>query len=57
MMLEIGNMTATIYGALGLVGKRYGNNANTVELDGYAKFDEGLLLRMNSGLVFRSSRR
>lgn len=50
---EIGDMTATLYGAVQLVGKRYGDNANTVELAGFEKFDAGLIVRDDSGLFFQ----
>lgn len=51
--VEIGDMTATFYGALQLVGKRYGDNGNTVELDGYEKLDAGVLVRTSSNLFFQ----
>jgi outer membrane receptor protein involved in Fe transport len=50
---EIGSMTATVYGAAQFVGKRYGDNANTVELASYEKFDTGILLRTASNLFFQ----
>jgi len=51
--LEIGDVTATVYGAMQLVGKRYGDNANTVELSGYEKLDAGILVRTSSNLFFQ----
>lgn len=51
--VEIGSLTATLYGAVQLVGKRYGDNANTVELEGFEKIDAGVLVRADSGLFFQ----
>ena len=51
--VEIGSMTATLYGALTAVGKRYGDLGNTVELAGYEKLDAGVLLRTSSNLFFQ----
>lgn len=50
---EIGEATATLYGAAQFVGKRYGDNGNTVELAGYEKFDAGVLVRTGSNLFFQ----
>ncbi len=50
---EVGDMTATLYGAVQFVGKRYGDNGNTVELAGYEKIDAGLLVNTPSGLFFQ----
>lgn len=51
--IEIGTATATLYGAVQFVGKRYGDNGNTVELAGYEKVDAGILLRTGSNLFFQ----
>lgn len=40
-------VTASIYGTWTLVSDRYGDNANTNELDGYDKFDVGVLVDIN----------
>ncbi|MFC4347973.1 TonB-dependent siderophore receptor [Kordiimonas lipolytica] len=50
---ELGDMTATLYGALQVVGDRYGDRGNTVELAGYEKIDAGLLVNTPSGLFFQ----
>ncbi|WP_420429743.1 TonB-dependent receptor [Kordiimonas sp.] len=50
---ELGNTTATLYGAVQLVGKRFGDNGNTVELEGYEKIDAGILVRTSSNLFFQ----
>ncbi|MFC3052538.1 TonB-dependent siderophore receptor [Kordiimonas pumila] len=52
-MFEIGDVSATLYGAVQLVGHRYGDNANTVDLDGYEKLDAGILVRTSSNLFFQ----
>lgn len=41
---ELGDMFATVYGTVSAVDDRYGNNENTVVLDGYEKFDLGFTL-------------
>ena len=51
--LHIGEATATIYGAAQFVGKRFGDNANTVDLAGYTKLDAGILVRTGSNLFFQ----
>lgn len=51
--LEAGPFEATLYGAVTLVGERFGDNANTVELPGYEKIDLGLLVNTQSGLFFQ----
>lgn len=50
---EGGNFDATLYGALTLVGERFGDNANTVVLPSYEKIDLGLLVNTQSGLFFQ----
>ncbi|MFZ5608842.1 MAG: TonB-dependent receptor [Pseudomonadota bacterium] len=51
--IAIGDMTATVYGALTAVGKRFSDNANTVSLPGYEKIDAGMTLLTPSGLFFQ----
>ncbi|NOZ42093.1 MAG: TonB-dependent receptor [Alphaproteobacteria bacterium] len=51
--IKIGDMTATVYGAVQFAGKRFGDNANTVVLPGYTKIDAGILLRTASRLFFQ----
>nr|WP_290444358.1 TonB-dependent receptor [Pseudoalteromonas sp. XMcav2-N] len=41
---ELGDMFATVYGTISAVDDRFGNNENTVVLDGYEKFDLGFTL-------------
>ncbi len=50
---EFGNFAATLYGAVTLVGERFGDNANTVVLPGYEKIDLGLLVNTDSGLFLQ----
>ncbi|TNE60517.1 MAG: TonB-dependent receptor [Alphaproteobacteria bacterium] len=51
--IAIGDATATIYGAISLVGDRWGDNANTNKLEGYEKIDAGVLVSLQSGLFFQ----
>ncbi len=54
--IEIGdNATAILYGAAQFVGKRYGDNGNTVELASYTKLDAGILVRTGENLFFQVS--
>ena len=54
--IEIGDGTAaTLYGAAQFVGKRYGENGNTVELASYTKLDAGILVRTGENLFFQVS--
>ncbi len=47
-LLEFANgVSASIYGTWTLVSDRYGDNANTNELDGYDKFDVGILVNIS----------
>lgn len=48
--LETADFDATLYGAVSLVGERFGDNANTVELPSYEKVDLGLLVNHKSGV-------
>ena len=50
---EAGDFDATLYGAATLVGHRFGDNANTVDLPSYKKFDAGLLVNHDSGLFLQ----
>lgn len=47
---EIANMYATLYGTLSAVDDRYGNNENTVVLEGYEKLDVGLIFEPSEGV-------
>jgi iron complex outermembrane receptor protein len=51
--IEMGDAVATLYGAAQIVGDRFGDNGNTVELAGYEKFDAGVLVRTGSNLFFQ----
>ncbi|WP_308909167.1 TonB-dependent receptor [Pseudokordiimonas caeni] len=51
--IEFGNATATLYGAIQLVGDRWGDNANTNKLEGYEKLDAGVLVTLENGLFFQ----
>lgn len=48
----IGNFDLNIYGAARLVSKRWADNDNVVELDGFEKIDAGLRLITGAGLSF-----
>ena len=43
-------MYATLYGTLSAVDDRFGNNENTVVLEGYEKLDVGLILEPSEGV-------
>ncbi|MFU2512244.1 TonB-dependent receptor [Pseudoalteromonas sp. ASV78] len=47
---EIDGMYATLYGTLSAVDDRFGNNENTVTLDGYEKVDLGFILEPMEGI-------
>ncbi|NMH60885.1 TonB-dependent receptor [Alteromonas ponticola] len=47
---EVGDMFATIFGTISAVDDRFGDNENTVVLEGYEKFDVGLMLEPNDSL-------
>jgi hypothetical protein len=47
---EMGDYVANVYGTLSAVDDRFGNNENTVVLEGYEKLDIGLVLYGDSGL-------
>ncbi|WP_262690623.1 TonB-dependent siderophore receptor [Kordiimonas aestuarii] len=51
--IPVGSATATLYGAVSLIGDRWGDNANTNKLEGYEKVDLGVQVRMESGLFFQ----
>lgn len=44
---------ATIYGAVSLIGHRYGDNANTVDLPHFTKVDAGIVIHHTSGLFLQ----
>lgn len=48
--LEAGQFDATLYGAVTLVGERFGDNANTVVLPSYEKVDLGVIVHTPTGL-------
>lgn len=50
---EAGNFDTTFYVGATLVGDRFGDNANTVELDGYEKIDAGVIVNTAGGLYFQ----
>src|SRR5690606_25257820 len=43
----------TVYGAVQLVGERFGDNANTITLDSYEKLDLGVQIDTDAGLFFQ----
>ena len=47
---DVGDMFATLYGTVSAVGDRYGDNANSVTLDGYSKIDLGVQLDITEQL-------
>lgn len=47
---EVDGMYATLYGTLSAVDDRFGNNENTVTLDGYEKVDLGLIVEPMEGI-------
>lgn len=47
---ELDGMYATLYGTISAVDDRFGNNENTVVLDGYEKIDLGLILEPMEGI-------
>lgn len=51
--IDAGAFEATIYGAASFVGDRFGDNANTVDLDSYTKLDLGVQLTHESGFFGR----
>ncbi|MEE2690755.1 MAG: TonB-dependent receptor [Pseudomonadota bacterium] len=51
--LDVNGFEATLYGAVSLVGERFGDNGNTVVLPSYEKVDLGLLVNAPSGLFFQ----
>jgi outer membrane receptor protein involved in Fe transport len=52
---DIGDMYATVYGTLSAVDDRFGNNENTVVLDGYEKVDVGVTLEPTESLRLQFS--
>ncbi len=51
--VERGSLKATFYAAAAFIGDRFGDNANTVTLDSYEKFDAGVLLNFEQGLFIQ----
>ncbi|MBD1583005.1 TonB-dependent receptor [Pseudoalteromonas sp. S16_S37] len=47
---ELAGMFATVYGTFSAVDDRYGNNENTVVLEGYEKLDLGLIVEPAEGV-------
>ncbi|CAH9050083.1 Vitamin B12 transporter BtuB [Pseudoalteromonas holothuriae] len=47
---ELAGMFATVYGTFSAVDERYGNNENTVVLEGYEKLDVGLIIEPAEGI-------
>ena len=47
---ELDGMYATLYGTVSAVDDRFGNNENTVTLDGYEKVDLGFILEPMEGI-------
>jgi outer membrane receptor protein involved in Fe transport len=47
---EVDGMYATLYGTISAVDDRFGNNENTVTLDGYEKVDLGLIVEPMEGI-------
>jgi iron complex outermembrane recepter protein len=52
-IFNAGNFETTIYAGLTFVGDRFGDNANSIKLDSYQKYDVGVLLRAQGGLFFQ----
>ena len=52
---EIADMFATAYGTLSAVDDRFGNNENTVVLEGYSKIDLGLMIEATEHVKFQLS--
>jgi iron complex outermembrane receptor protein len=48
-----GDFDATFYLGATFVGDRFGDNANTIKLDGYEKIDLGVLVKTGGGLFFQ----
>jgi outer membrane receptor protein involved in Fe transport len=49
-VLETNDVDVTFYVGATFVGERWGDNANTVKLDGYEKIDLGVMAQFGSGL-------
>jgi iron complex outermembrane receptor protein len=50
---NVGEFEGSVYAALTMVDDRFADNANTVDLPSYDKFDVGVLLHHDSGLFFQ----
>lgn len=49
----VGDWSGSVYGALTFVDDRFGDNANTVVLPSYEKFDLGVIVNHDSGFFFQ----
>jgi len=47
------DFSAVLYASAAFIGDRFGDNANTVDLPSFEKYDLGLILRKESGLFFQ----
>lgn len=52
--LQAAGFDATFYVGATLVGDRFGDNANTVKLDGYEKIDLGVIAQFQGGLFLQA---
>jgi outer membrane receptor protein involved in Fe transport len=50
---EAANVNTTVYAGLNFIGDRFGDNANTIELDSYEKIDVGVIVNTAGGLYFQ----
>ncbi len=50
--LALGNLDATLYGVVRVVGDRWDGRGNDFQLDGYSKIDAGAVISTSSGLSF-----
>jgi outer membrane receptor protein involved in Fe transport len=50
---ETANLATTVYAGLNFIGDRFGDNANTIELDSYEKIDVGVIVTTAGGLYFQ----
>ena len=53
-VLELGDVDLTFYIAASVIGDRFGDNANTVRLDGYEKIDLGVIAQFGDGLFVQA---
>jgi iron complex outermembrane recepter protein len=52
-IFNMGNFETTIYAGLTFVGDRFGDNANSIKLDSYEKYDVGVIVAAPHGLFFQ----